>query len=94
MKRFVPGSALSLAKSTSAEMKRSNRRGVYRRIRENLRIDCERAMVTRILLAAILCLIPAYTAAPRPTPALGATSLAIHHLMGSTPKLWILSIRT
>ena len=44
-------------------------------------------MVTRILLAAILCLMPAYAAAQTDTGP-GRDIAAIHHL-SSTLKLWI-----
>src|SRR6202051_5340993 len=66
-------------------MKRSNRRGVYRRICENVRIDWERAMVTRILGAAILCLMPAYAAAQTDTGP-GRDIAAIHHLIEQYAK--------
>src|SRR6202051_4166764 len=66
-------------------MKRSNRRGVYRRICENVRIDWEAAMVNRILLATILCLSPAYAAAQTDTGP-GRDIAAIHNLIDQYAK--------
>jgi hypothetical protein len=48
-------------------------------------------MVTRILLASILCLMPAFAAAQTDTGS-GRDIAVIHHLSNSTPKQGILLI--
>jgi hypothetical protein len=56
-----------------------NRRGFIGALRKHSD-RLERAMVTRILLGAILCLIPAYAAAQTDTGP-GRDIAAIHHLI-------------
>jgi calcium/calmodulin dependent protein kinase II association protein len=73
-------SALSLAKSLIDRKEGAGLKGVLSAHWENVRIDWERAMVTRILLAAILCLIPAYAAAQTDTGPRRDIA-AIHHLI-------------
>jgi ketosteroid isomerase-like protein len=78
-------SALSLAKSLIDRKEGAGLKGVLSAHWENVRIDWERAMVTRILLAAILCLIPAYAAAQTDTGPRRDIA-AIHHLIEQYAK--------
>jgi len=78
-------SALSLAKSLIDRKEGDGLKGVLSAHCENVRIDWERAMVTRILLAAILCLMPAYAAAQTDTGPRRDIA-AIHHLIEQYAK--------
>lgn len=73
-------SALSLAESLIDRKEGTGLKRVLSAHWEDVRIHWERAMVTRILLAATLCLVPAYAAAQTDTGP-GRDIAAIHHVI-------------
>jgi ketosteroid isomerase-like protein len=79
-------SALSLAKSLIDRNEAMESKRVLSAQCENVRIDWKRAMVTRILPAAILCLMPAYAAGQTDTGP-GRDIAAIHYLIEQYAKV-------